>query len=87
MHPQTHMNQEPNDQVVVYTRAGCHLCEEADRLLREHGWRPTLIDIDNPDNAALRERFDHCVPVVEIDGVVRFRGRVDPILLRRLRRS
>jgi hypothetical protein len=26
------------------------------------------------------------VPVVEIDGKVRFRGRVDPVLLRRLLR-
>ena len=35
----------------------------------------------------LRNRFDTCVPVVEIDGRIRFRGRVDPRLLRRILRS
>jgi glutaredoxin len=44
------------------------------------GYREVDID-DHPD---LLERFNTCVPVIEIDGVVRFRGRVDPRLLRRL---
>ena len=81
------MNQQPDDQVVVYTRPGCHLCEEAERLLREQGWPPTVINVDDPSNTDLRERFDSCVPVVQIVGVIRFRGRVDPVVLRRLRRS
>ena len=36
------------------------------------------------ENPELRERYDCCVPVVEIDGRERFRGRVDERLLRRL---
>lgn len=40
------------------------------------------IDIDADES--LRDKFNTCVPVVEIDGKVRFRGQVDPILLRRL---
>ena len=28
----------------------------------------------------LREQFDTCVPVVEIDGKIRFRGRVNRML-------
>lgn len=71
--------------VVLYTRDGCHLCEDALRLLESHGLRPAVIDVDADD--ALRQRFNECVPVVEIDGKVRFRGRVDPVLLRRLLRS
>lgn len=68
--------------VTVYTRAGCHLCDEAIDLLRRHGLSPVLVDIDsNPD---LRERFTTCVPVVEVDGRLRFRGRVNEMLLRRL---
>jgi hypothetical protein len=43
---------------------------------------PREIDIDQ--DPALVDRFDVCVPVVEIDGKVRFRGRVDELLLRRL---
>ena len=31
-----------------------------------------------------RNGFNDCVPVVEIDGKIRFCGRVDPVLLRRL---
>ncbi|MDG2382971.1 MAG: glutaredoxin family protein [Pirellulaceae bacterium] len=69
-------------EVVIYTRQGCHLCEDAARLVLQHGIRPKMVDIDN--DAELRQRFDCCVPVVEIDGKIRFRGRVNGVLLRRL---
>jgi glutaredoxin len=69
-------------QVVLYTRAGCHLCDEALDVLLRHNIEPRCVDIDaDPE---LRERFGLCVPVVEIDGQIRFRGRVHPVLLRRL---
>jgi glutaredoxin len=68
--------------VVVYTRAGCCLCDEACTLLREEGLQPELVDIDQ--HPELREKFTTCVPVVEIDGKVRFRGRVNRVLLKRL---
>jgi glutaredoxin len=71
--------------VVLYTRDGCHLCEEAQKVLTEFGISPSVVDIDN--NSELRERFDTCVPVVEIDGRVRFRGIVEPKLLRRIIRE
>ncbi len=71
--------------VVLYTRQGCHLCDEAQEVLSEFGIAPNLVDIDG--DPELRERFDSCVPVVEIDGKVRFRGRVEPTLLRRIVRS
>jgi glutaredoxin len=70
--------------VVLYTREGCHLCEEAQEVLSEFGISPTLVDID--DDQKLREQFNACVPVVEIDGQIRFRGRVEPTLLRRIMR-
>ena len=79
------MEANRNLNVLLYTRAGCHLCEEARDVLSEFGISPTIIDIDG--DPKLRERFDTCVPVVEIDGQVRFRGRVDPKLLRRVIRS
>jgi glutaredoxin len=68
--------------VILYTRAGCHLCDDARAVLVDHGIVPITVDIDA--DPALRARFNECVPVVEIDGRVRFRGRVDPVLLRRL---
>ncbi|RIK77525.1 MAG: NrdH-redoxin [Planctomycetota bacterium] len=72
-------------QVVLYTRSGCHLCDDARDLLVRHGLNPQSVDIDaDPE---LRERYDFCVPVVVIDGVERFRGRVNEVLLRRLLHS
>lgn len=69
-------------EINLYTRRGCHLCNEALATLKQHGLEPKLIDID--EQPKLFEKFDTCVPVVEIDGKVRFRGRVDEVLLRRL---
>ena len=68
--------------VLLFTRDGCHLCEEADELLRRHGLAPTAIDIDA--DPLLRQRYDTCVPVVVIDGKERFRGKVNEVLLQRL---
>lgn len=68
--------------VVLYTRQGCHLCDDAYEILLDHGLKPRLVDVD--DSAELVEQFGQCVPVVEIDGQVRFRGRIEPLLLRRL---
>jgi glutaredoxin len=72
---------DPHD-TVLYTRQGCHLCDEALALLAKHGLSPRLVDIDaDPD---LFDRYNLCVPVVEIDGQERFRGHVNETLLRRL---
>lgn len=68
--------------VRVFTRVGCHLCEDAIHLLESQRLRPETVDIDqHPEYLA---EFNACVPVVEINGVVRFRGKVNPVLLRRL---
>jgi glutaredoxin len=69
-------------EVTVYTRAGCHLCDDAIALLLRSGLTPKLVDIDA--DPALRQRYNECVPVVEIGGRERFRGRVNEALLRRI---
>jgi glutaredoxin len=68
--------------VVLYSRPGCHLCEVAAEVLARHGLTFEVVDVDQ--DPQLRERYDTCVPVVEIDGKERFRGRIDELLLRRL---
>ncbi len=68
--------------IVLYTRAGCHLCDEAAAVLARHGLRFASIDVDG--DPQLQERYNECVPVVVIDGKERFRGRIDELLLRRL---
>jgi glutaredoxin len=71
--------------VLLYTRAGCHLCEHALTILSAHGLAVQTIDID--EDPELKRKYDDCVPVVVIDGRERFRGRVDEALLRRLLRG
>ena len=71
-----------SSRVILYTRQNCHLCEDAKLLLEAQGLVVESVDIDaNPD---LRARYDTWVPVVEIDGRIRFKGKVDPLLLRRI---
>lgn len=71
--------------VIVYSRAGCHLCEDAKALLMRHGLSVEEVDIDQ--DPALKARYHECIPVVLIDGVERFRGRVNEVLLQRLLRT
>jgi glutaredoxin len=75
----------PDLPVVVYTRQGCHLCDDAYALLVQHGYRPEKVDVDT--RSELADEFGNCVPVVVIDGKIRFRGRVNPVLLKRLKDS
>jgi glutaredoxin len=69
-------------EITIYSRQGCHLCDDAAALLSQFGLEFDVIDVDADDQ--LKARYDRCVPVVVIDGKERFRGRVDPLLLRRL---
>lgn len=73
---------EPSLDVVVYTRQSCPLCDEALELLRRWGLKPKTIDIDV--HTEFLKLYDHCVPVVMINGKLRFRGRVNEVLLARL---
>jgi glutaredoxin len=68
---------------ILYTRPGCHLCEEALSSLSAEGFEVTLVNIDH--DPQLSARFSREIPVVEISGQIRFRGRIDIRLLRRLK--
>ena len=69
-------------ETTLYTRHGCHLCDQAKEILEQHGLCPREIDIDA--DPALQAKYNECVPVVWIGGKERFRGRIDEMLLRRL---
>ena len=72
-------------EVVLYTRQGCHLCDDAKAVLQAEGLGAREVDVDSdPDQ---REKYGECDPVVVIYGKVRFRGRVNRVLLRRLLRD
>ncbi len=73
-------------QVIVYSRPGCHLCDEAKEAIRmaDCAERFTLeeINIESSRDLLLKYQFD--IPVVTIDGVEAFRHRVDSENFRQL---
>jgi glutaredoxin len=73
-------------EITVYTRAQCCCCHKALDLLKEyqaqHEFTIHTIDIDaDPE---LARRYDTEVPVVAVNGKVRFKGVVNPVLFERL---
>lgn len=60
--------------VVLVTRQGCHLCDQALALLGELGVSPDLADVDADD--ALHRLYDFRVPVVLVDDRVVAEGRI-----------
>ena len=71
--------------LIVYSRDGCRLCDEAIELLQNYSaCLPPIQEVDIDADPDLRKRFDTEVPVVECDGKIRFKGRVSELLLRRL---
>ena len=74
----------PRD-VTIYSRPGCHLCEEAKEqiapLLKEFGAHLTEINID--EDSQLRARYDCEVPVIFLGARKAAKHRVDVIQFRR----
>jgi glutaredoxin len=71
--------------LVFYTRQGCHLCDEALNVLKRfQQFLPSIRIVDIDSDPSLVEQFNTCVPVVEIDGKVRFRGQVNSVLMQRM---
>ena len=74
----------PRD-VTIYSRPGCHLCEEAEAqiapLLKEFGARLTEINID--EDPELRARYDYDVPVIFLGARKAAKHRVELAQFRR----
>ena len=66
--------------VVLYSRAGCHLCDAArDVLLAERSRTPfDLVEVDVAGDDELERDYGIRIPVVKIDGEERFEYQVDP---------
>lgn len=64
--------------LTLYSKPGCHLCEEVRELLEElqpaRGF--ALVEIDISKDAALFARYRHAIPVLLRDGEEVARGRV-----------
>jgi glutaredoxin len=74
--------------VTLYTRAGCHLCDEAKKVLEAARSRAefTLEVLDIDADPELRRLYDVEVPAIAIDGVKAFKYRLtEAELLKKLR--
>jgi hypothetical protein len=67
--------------VVLFTRPGCHLCDDAREVVRQvcaaAGEQWQEVDIEGDASGSLVSRFGDYVPVVEVDGVQQGFWRVD----------
>ncbi|MGC2767828.1 MAG: glutaredoxin family protein [Candidatus Acidiferrum sp.] len=72
-------------EVTVYSRPGCHLCEEAKTVLRplltefDCALREVNIDLDTE----LAERYSWDIPVIFIGSHKAAKHRIDPVRFRR----
>jgi glutaredoxin len=71
--------------ITLYTRPGCHLCEDAKALiepmLREFG--ATLREVNIDEDAVLRQRYGTDIPVIFVGSRKVAKHRVDPVKFRR----
>jgi glutaredoxin len=66
--------------VIVYSRPGCHLCEEAKAAILAADCKDqfTLEEVNIESDDELLRKYKYDIPVVMIDGVEYFIHRVDP---------
>jgi glutaredoxin len=72
-------------QVIVYSRPGCHLCEEAVAsliALHGEGYRFDLLEVDIESEDSLLRRMLERIPVVEIGGQVVSELLLDEVAVR-----
>lgn len=72
------MTQIKRATVTIYTRPGCHLCDEAKAAIEASGCTGeySLEEINIDEDPALRERYGYDIPVIFINGVKVFKHRV-----------
>jgi glutaredoxin len=64
--------------VTFYTKAGCHLCEDARELLDEIATRQNYIltEIDIRGDLAIFEQYRYRIPVILVEDAALVEGRI-----------
>ena len=64
--------------VIIYSRPGCHLCDEAKRAIQNAGCANeyTLEEINIESDLELLRLYRFDIPVITIDGIEAFRHRL-----------
>ncbi len=65
-------------QLVLYTKPGCHLCDEMKREIQRAGCAAlyTLAEVNIETDSDLLAQYRYEIPVLLIDGVEAFRHRL-----------
>jgi glutaredoxin len=66
--------------VIIYSRPGCHLCDEAKAAILSAGCSDefTLEEVNIESDDELLRKYKYDIPVIAIDGIESFRHRLDP---------
>ena len=66
--------------VVIYSRPGCHLCDEAKAAILSAGCSDQFVleEIDIESDEELLRKYKYDIPVIAINGVESFIHRLDP---------
>jgi glutaredoxin len=66
--------------VIIYSRPGCHLCDEAKAAIMAAGCNDqfTLEEVNIEFDNELLRKYQYDIPVIVIDGVKTFIHRVNP---------
>lgn len=64
------MTAMPPRQITLYTRPGCHLCEDAAELLEHLAIHHPLkvVEVNILNDVDIYERYKHSIPVIAIAG-------------------
>jgi glutaredoxin len=72
-------NASTSPQVIFYTKAGCHLCDEAREMLDEIASEVSyvLTEIDIRSDPAIFEEYRYRIPVIIINDETIVEGRIE----------
>jgi glutaredoxin len=65
--------------VTIFSRPGCHLCEEAKAILLASSFASEFVleEVNIDCDPVLREQYKYDIPVIFIDGVKAFKHKVN----------
>jgi glutaredoxin len=74
-HPMSHKSSFSKRHVILYTRPGCHLCDEAKQAMQaaDCDKEYTLQEINIESDRDLLRLYQFDIPVIIIDGIEAFR--------------
>ncbi len=61
--------------VIIYSRPGCHLCDEARQVMlsADCDGEYSLSEVNIESDSQLRRRYQYDIPVITINGIEAFR--------------